>query len=145
MGALTFTEQNAIAKDSKFQGFVLMGAVHFANDWLLAEKVFSTVDNTDPTVPINQDAEQYRAKMHNFCVRVLNLEANRQGALINTIQTVLTAQVSNTMTVTMADFAGDMDLWIANNNAGLTVAINLTFERLSGVSNKEKQAYDLLE
>jgi len=143
---MNFTDQQQLAQDSKFQGFVLIGASRFANDFLETEKVFDTIDNTDPINPvsINQDANIYLNKMHNFAVRVLNMQANRQGGLVNSIQNafiiVLVDLVPNLAIEQLADTEG----FIQGNMEALEGVMKVVFERLSGVTQKEKQEYDSL-
>lgn len=142
---MNYTEQQKLSQNTALQGFVMIGASRFANDFLAGEKIFPLLDETDPDNPIsiNQDANNYLNKMRGFCVRVLNIQANKQGGLINTIQNLLIILISDNLPITFSDFKKiDVGQFIQDNMAAFEAIILTCFERLSGISQKEKQKYD---
>jgi len=142
---MTFNDQKQISENASFQGLVLIGASRFANDFLAEEKTFPLLDEADPPKQINQEAERYLNKMHNFSVKVLNLQANKEGGLINTIQNLLAILIADNLPITLADLEGaDMDEFIKDNIEAFGAMTLTCFERLSGVSQKEKQEYDTI-
>ena len=140
---MNYTEQQKLAQNADLEGFVMIGASRFANDFLAGEKIFPLLNETDPDNPIsiNQEANNYLNKMRGFCVRVLNIQANKQGGLINTIQSLLVVLISDSG-VTFTNFQSeDLHQIIENNPQKIKLLLLTCFERLSGISQKEKQEY----
>jgi len=150
--ALTYLDQFQIASNKKdFEGLVIIGATRVANDWLAGgnaymtgEKVFDTTQ-TDPqtgaVTQINQEAGQYRNKLHNLCVKICNKDRN----LYDPIQTMLAVIIADTMPdTTLEQLGGSLGDFIQQQEETFNAMMMKAFERVSGVSKKEKAAYEAL-
>ena len=144
---LTLEEQLELSRSSEFQGIVEIGASRFANDFMESEKVFDIIDKTDPQNPvnINQEASGYLNKMHQFAVKVLNHQVNKQGGLINALQNIIFIIMADKQNWKVIDLkGGDKFSKKWENDAGFNEIILTAFERLSGITKKEKIDYNLI-
>lgn len=135
---LTLKEQQELSTSAEFQGIVIIGASRFANDFMETEKVIPTPDQ-------NLDAVGYLNKMHQFAMKVLNYQVNKQGGLINALQNIIFIVIANKQNWKVIDLKGGDKFgkkW--ESDAGFNEIILTSFERLSGVTKKEKEDYDLI-
>lgn len=148
--ALTYNEQFQVASNKKdFERYIIIGSVRVAKDWtgtgnkhMTGEKIFPTTEEdatTGEVTQINQEAEAYRSKVHNLCVRVMNKDKN----LFDSIQTMIACELSD-MGVTLDDLS-DPDAFVSGSEGVLNQKVFLIFEKLAGVSPAEKKEYDNIE
>ncbi|KKM81566.1 hypothetical protein LCGC14_1328460 [marine sediment metagenome] len=145
MAKLTLEEIYELSQDAESQSVIVIGASEFAHQFMGNEKVFPVDDGASPPVLINQDANLYLGKMHQFAVKVLNFRSNKYGGLVNDLQNLIFIIIAaNKTTWKLLDLKGKGKLqqkWSDPDIAGFLLT---AFERLSGVTQREKQAYDLL-
>lgn len=139
--ALNFDDQIRITGGQVFtqiKDYAHVGAVQFANDFIETYKDFPTVD-VDGITQINQHAYSYVTKMLSFCNQVLNIEANNRRFLIDSIvRMIVTIGARKVTTVTIGQVSQyDGAQW----QSFISNVIDTVFERLSGVTKIERQAY----
>ncbi len=140
---LTLEETYELIQDAESQAVIIVGASEFANEFMENEKVFPLDDGASPPVSINQDANSYLSKMHQFAVKVLNFRSNRHNGLINDLQNIIfIIIVENKTTWKLLDLKGKGKLQQKWGDPDIPGFLLTAFERLSGVNQKEKQAYE---
>lgn len=142
---LTLEETYELSQDTESQAVIIVGASEFANNFMKNGKVFPLDDGASPPVSINQDANSYLSRMHQFAGKVLNFRSSQRGGLINDLQNIIFIIIADKKTTwKLLDLKGKGKLQQKWSDPDIPGFLLTAFERLSGVTQREKQAYDLL-